>query len=103
MQIIERIGVEAIESHIRELTEHLIAGAMRMGAHVITPLRPSQRAALVAIKSNDVHALVERLSARGLVLSSRDNNLRVSPHFYNNHADIERVLEGLRANKDLLA
>ena len=103
MQIIERIGVEAIESHIRELTENLIAGAMRMGANVITPLKPSQRAALVTIKSNDVHALVERMAARGIVLSSRDNNLRVSPHFYNNHADIERVLEGLRANRDLLA
>jgi selenocysteine lyase/cysteine desulfurase len=37
------------------------------------------------------------------VVSSRDHNLRVSPHFYNNHADIDRVLEGLRANKDLLA
>jgi selenocysteine lyase/cysteine desulfurase len=103
MQIIERIGVEAIESHIRELTEHLIAGALQIGCNVITPLKPSQRAALVTIKSNDVHALVERLAVRGIVLSSRDNNLRVSPHFYNNHADIERVLEGLRADKDLLA
>jgi kynureninase len=103
MRMIERIGVEAIEGHIRELTEHLIAGAMRMGCNVLTPLRPSQRGALITIKSTDVHALVDRLAARGIVVSSRDNNLRISPHFYNNHADIERVLEGLRANKDLLA
>jgi selenocysteine lyase/cysteine desulfurase len=102
MRIVEQIGVEAIEGHIRELTEHLIAGAMRMGCNVITPLKPSQRGALITIKSTDVHALVERLAARGIVVSSRDNNLRISAHFYNNHADIERVLEGLRANKDLL-
>jgi selenocysteine lyase/cysteine desulfurase len=103
MAIVQRIGVEAIEGHIRELTDHLISGAMRMGCNVVTPLKPSQRAALITIKSNDVHALVDRLAARGIVVSSRENNLRVSPHFYNNHADIERVLEGLKANKDLLA
>jgi selenocysteine lyase/cysteine desulfurase len=103
MQIIQGSGVEAIEMHIRELTAHLIGGAMRMGCHVVTPLMPSQRGALVAIKSNDVHTLVERLAARDIVVSSREHNLRVSPHFYNNHEDIDRVLEGLRANKDLLA
>src|SRR6266508_3853569 len=92
MQIIERIGVEAIEGHIRELTDHLIGGAMRQGYNVVTPLKPSQRGALVTIKSLDVSALVERLGARGIIVSSRENNLRVSPHFYNNHTDIERVL-----------
>lgn len=102
MAIIQRIGVEAIEGHIRELTDHLIAGAMRMGCNVVTPLRPSQRGALITIKSNDVHALVERLATRGIVVSSREQNLRVSPHFYNNHDDIERVLEGLKASRDLL-
>jgi selenocysteine lyase/cysteine desulfurase len=75
---------------------------MRAGYNVVTPLKPSRRGALVTIKSNDVLTLVERLSARGIVTSSRENNLRISPHFYNNHGDVERVLEALRANKELL-
>jgi selenocysteine lyase/cysteine desulfurase len=103
MEIVQRIGVEAIEGHIRDLTDHLISGAMRMGCRVVTPLKPSQRGALITIRSTDVHALVDRLASRGIVVSSREHNLRVSPHFYNSHADIDRVLEGLRANKDLLA
>jgi selenocysteine lyase/cysteine desulfurase len=103
MQLVERIGVEAIESHVRELTDHLIAGAMRAGFRVVTPLKPSRRGALVTIKSNDVGALVGRLAARGIVTSSRENNLRVSPHFYNSHADVEQVLAALRENKELLA
>ncbi len=102
MQIIEQVGVEAIESHIRELTEQLIDGAVWMGCQVVTPVEPGRRGALVAIKSTDAPALVERLAGRGIVVSSRERNLRVSPHFYNNHADIDRVLEGLRAHKDLL-
>jgi selenocysteine lyase/cysteine desulfurase len=103
MQIVERIGVEAIEAHVRELNDHLIAGAMREGLNVVTPLKPSRRGALITIKSRDVNALVGRLAERGIITSSRENNLRVSPHFYNNHADIERVLEALRANKELMA
>jgi selenocysteine lyase/cysteine desulfurase len=103
MQIVERIGVEAIEAHVRELTDHLIAGAMREGFSVVTPLKPSRRGALITIKSNNVNALVGRMADRGIITSSRESNLRVSPHFYNNHADVERVLEALRANKELLA
>jgi selenocysteine lyase/cysteine desulfurase len=103
IHMVERIGVEAIEAHIRELTDHLIGGAMRAGFNVVTPLKPSQRGALVTIKSRDVSTLVGRLAARGIITSNRESNLRVSPHFYNNHQDIERVLEALRANKELLA
>src|SRR5262245_13275682 len=103
MQVVERIGVEAIEAHVRELNDHLIAGAMRAGFNVVTPLKPSRRGALITIKSRDVTALVGRLAERGIITSSRESNLRVSPHFYNNHADVERVLEALRANKELLA
>jgi selenocysteine lyase/cysteine desulfurase len=103
MQIIERIGVEAIEAHVRELTDHLINGALRAGFNVVTPLKPSQRGALITIKSRDVQALVGRLAARGIITSSREHNLRISPHFYNNHQDIERVLEALRANQELMA
>ncbi len=76
---------------------------MRAGFSVVTPLKPSQRGALITIKSRDVQALVGRLAARGIIVSSREHNLRVSPHFYNNHQDIERVLEALRANQELMA
>jgi selenocysteine lyase/cysteine desulfurase len=103
MDIIQRIGVESIEAHVRELTDHLITGALRMGCNVVTPLKPSQHGALITIKANDVNALVKRLAARHIVVSSRDQNLRISPHFYNNHGDIERVLEALKVNKELLA
>jgi selenocysteine lyase/cysteine desulfurase len=101
MAIVEQIGVPAIESHVRELTDHLIGGAAELGWSILTPRPPERRGAMVAIRSHDVHALVARLAADGVIVSSRDHNLRVSPHFYNSHADIERVLAGLHANSDL--
>jgi selenocysteine lyase/cysteine desulfurase len=100
--MIQRAGLEAIESHIRELTDHLISGALRQGHNVVTPLKPGRRGALIALKSRDVTTLVQRLEARGIIVSSRDNNLRVSPHFYNNHQDVEQLLAALRDNRELL-
>jgi len=101
MALVEQIGVPAIEAHIRELTDHLIAGATKLGWKVLTPRAPERRGAMVAVRSRDVHALVGRLAAAGVVVSSRDQNLRISPHFYNTHADVERVLAGLQAHADL--
>ncbi len=102
LNIVQTLGVEAIEACVQPLTEALIEGAMRAGYSVVTPVQPKQHGALITIKSNDVHQLVNRLAAQGIVTSSRDNNLRLSPHFYNTLADIDAVLATLRKNRDLL-
>jgi hypothetical protein len=103
IKLIQSIGLEKIEAHIAELTSAIKEGAMRRGFNLVSPVDPAKHGALITIRSHKVDLLVKWLDQDGIVTSSRDSNLRVSPHFYNNHADIERVLEGLRANRDLLA
>lgn len=102
LNLVQALGIEAIEDYVQVLTEALIEGAMRAGYNVVTPVQPKQHGALVTIKSNDVHQLVNRLAAQGVITSSRDNNLRISPHFYNTLDDIEAVLAALKKNRDLL-
>lgn len=103
INLIKQVGVERIERHIRDLTDALIEGAMRAGFNVVTPIEPKRRGALITLKSNDVTQLVKRLAAQGIITSSRDHNLRLSPHFYNTHGDIEHVLAALKKHRDLLA
>ncbi len=102
VNLVQTLGVDAIETHIGMLTEALIEGAMRAGFNVVTPVTPRQHGALITIKSNDVGQLVNRLAAGGVITSSRDNNLRISPHFYNTMGDIEATLAALKKNRDLL-
>jgi selenocysteine lyase/cysteine desulfurase len=55
------------------------------------------------VASNDEHALVAALAAERIVTSSRDGNLRISPHAYNSAEDVASVLEALAGQRRLLA
>jgi len=69
---------------------------------VVTPRDPNRRGALVCIRSTDAERLVGELAREGIVTSSRDSNVRVSPHAYNTPEDIKTVLWELARNRELL-
>ena len=99
----QEIGIAATQKHVRRLTELLIEGVDDLGGTVATPRNPNERGALICIKSTDAERLVAELGQEGIVTSSRDGNLRVSPHAYNTPEDIKTVLWELGRNRELLA
>jgi selenocysteine lyase/cysteine desulfurase len=103
MAIIEEAGVGAIESHVSSLATRLIAGLDELGATVVTPHDPAQRGPLVCVRSSDVSRLVEELAAERIVVSMRDDNLRIALHLYNVEDDIDTVLAALAKRHHLLA
>jgi selenocysteine lyase/cysteine desulfurase len=102
IELVREIGIAETEEHVRGLTALLIEGVEELGGRVVTPGAPAKRGPLVAIASSDEHALVATLEAEGIVASSRDGNLRVSPHCYNSAEDIAAVLSALERHRDLL-
>ena len=102
IELMQEVGIEETEAHVRELNALLFAGLDELGAQVVTPRAPEQRGALVCIPSNDVDRLVAELAAGGVVTSSRDDNLRISAHCYNTAEDMSTVLDLLGRNRSLL-
>jgi selenocysteine lyase/cysteine desulfurase len=102
IKLIQSIGVPKIERHVGDLTGAIKEGAMRRGFNLVTPVDPARHGALVTIRSHNVGLLVKRLAAGGIITSSRDDNLRISPHIYNNLADIDRLLDCLTQHRELL-
>jgi selenocysteine lyase/cysteine desulfurase len=103
MSIIEEIGVDAIELHVRGLNTQLIDGLQQLGASVVTPSDAAQRGPLVCVRCTDAHALVTELAAERIVVSSRDENLRVAAHVYSTEEDIAQLLRAVEVRRHLLA
>lgn len=94
-------GAEAIGSRIRALTAHAQERFREEGFTLATPVE--SHGPMLAIRSTDAGALVQALIERDVVTSHRDGNVRAGFHFYNDETDLERLIEGLNANRALLA
>ena len=103
ISLIEEAGTAAIEAHVELLSTALIAGLDELGAAVVTPRERSARGPLVCVRSPDVGALVAALGAEMIVVSSREQNLRLALHLYNTIDDVETLLAALARHRDLLA
>jgi len=103
ISLVEEAGVPAIEAHVAGLVDRLLDGLDALGATVVTPRDPRRRGPLVCIRARDVGELVETLAADRIVVSSREDKLRVALHLYNVDEDVDTLLEALARNRALLA
>jgi selenocysteine lyase/cysteine desulfurase len=103
IELMQEIGIAETREHVTSLTAMLIHGVDELGGDVVTPRDPERRGALVCVKSNDGPGLVSALALEGIVVSTRDGNLRVSPHAYNTHEDIAAILGALERNRSMLS
>lgn len=100
LDVIEEVGTEVIEAHVRELAGRLAEVLVAEGLPVIGDPRGPARAHIVTVGSAgrirelaDLHRFLEE---RGIVHSLRDGMLRFSVGLYNDDSDVERVRDGVR-------
>jgi selenocysteine lyase/cysteine desulfurase len=103
LAILHEVGLEAIELRIGELTTAIKDAAADAGYRLASPVNPSDHGAMITLRSSDDNRLVASLGEDNIVVSCRDGNLRISPHFYNNQTDIEHLFRALHKHRDLLA
>ena len=103
ISLVEEAGVPAIEGHVAGLVDRLLDGLDALGATVVTPRDPRRRGPLVCVRARDVAELVDALAADRIVVSSREDKLRVALHLYNVDEDVDTLLEALARSRALLA
>lgn len=92
-------GAANIESHLAVLSDQLCDGlAGKRHYELVSSRLGGERSQIVCIKHRGgIHpnAIAAELEAQDIIVSPRGDRLRISPHFYNNSSDIERLLEAL--------
>jgi kynureninase len=94
LALIRKIGAEAIRYRSLALTDHIIARADEARVEVITPRPPERRGGIVVLRFPGDHAVARDLVASGFICSYR-GGLRIAPHFYNNHDEIDQFMDEL--------
>jgi selenocysteine lyase/cysteine desulfurase len=102
LDIILDLGPAAIERRVRELTGRCMDRLLEAGCTLATPRDDAKRGPTVAICANDAVELTNRLAARNVITSNRDGNVRAMFHVYNDDDDVDALMEGLLAHRDLL-
>ncbi len=93
-EIIDEVGIDAIVAQNRALTERLIEGCGDAGFS-LRLAAPEQRSAIVMVRHDDPARAVRALAEQGIIVDHRPGHVRVSPHFYNTEAEVDRCIEAL--------
>ena len=100
MDLLTGIGVDNVATRLLELKAHLLEGLDAQGFEVIGPRSGANASGITSFTHqehpNSIPSLFEKLAENDIVASFRHDRegvpyIRFSPHFYNTHAEIDRV------------
>ncbi len=98
LELLSEVSIPRIEERVLGLTDYLIAGLQERGYHIPTPIAsPQERSGIVCFHHphHAVEGLEQQLRKARVIISKRDQVIRVSPHFYNDETDIDQLLGAL--------
>lgn len=98
LEILSSVGVQAVESHVLDLSGFCIEGLQDRGIRVLTPVEPQRRGGVVAAVVEDAQEVESFLRGSRIDVyggHTHSNILRIDPHVFNNRDDIKRLFSVL--------
>lgn len=92
------IGVPRIEAYIIRMTDYAVAGLLDRGFKIISPRGAGEKSGIVSFESSsleEAERLHQKLDKLNFVLSRYGRVIRVAPHFFNEQAEIDMLLQAM--------
>lgn len=94
------IGIKNIEARALSLNQLLTGRLEKAGWKVLSPLlNEKHRSAETLVAVNNPAAIVNGLAKRGVIVTEKPEGIRVATDFFNDHDDIERLVEALEETR----
>lgn len=97
LQLLNEIGVDQIEAYLQTLSKTAIDYAKEKGMRVVSPHDLSQKAANTAIFVPQASKAEAILKEQGILVSARNDVIRIAPHFYNTEQEVLTAIDALAA------
>jgi len=95
LEMLLEIGIDRIFKRICGLNDIIASELAKRNLRVISPIEPRHRSGILSFEAEEAGKLFRYLLTKKVVASQRGNGLRLSPHFYIDESDIERLFEAL--------
>jgi selenocysteine lyase/cysteine desulfurase len=96
LELMLEIGINNIQERALALNRYLTERLAAAGQKILSPIGDeSARSAETLVEFPDPPAVVARLSTQGVVVTEKPQGIRVATDFFNNEADIDRLIDAL--------
>jgi selenocysteine lyase/cysteine desulfurase len=97
LKLLMKVGMGEVENRVLSLTDLILEKAKQHDFEILSPLQRNVRSGIVSIRPRHikVERAYDRLKRHKIIVSLREGWLRISPHFYNTPAEINRMFKVL--------
>ncbi|HLM02004.1 MAG TPA: aminotransferase class V-fold PLP-dependent enzyme [Pyrinomonadaceae bacterium] len=98
LKLLRETGAENIRRHLEALSDYLCELLHSKNYEILSSRAPGEKSQIVCVlpkAGQSANELAENLQNEKIIISARGERIRIAPHFFNNRADIERLIEAL--------
>ena len=97
IEFLLEVGIERIAPAVLALADRAEIAAVARGYHVLQPRTPKTGSGIVSFRHEEIDSrlVVRKLKDAGFLAAPRQGWVRVSPHFYINPEEMDRLGEAL--------
>lgn len=95
INVLLNVGVGNIEKYLRDLSTFALEYTTEKGLVTVSPLDATKKGSNTAIKVENASEIEHKMRERNIIVSARNDVIRIAPHFYNTKDDIQLAIDEL--------